>query len=321
MSVYPSESHHLRDWIFESFTSLQKIRGENNERAREHWRDVFRQISLENFDLEQLLLTPKEEETLVSYYGRQLIEFCNHKQLPFVSKYNASVLYRRFFTIQSVMSYDPRIIIFTSLSLALKLEEYGLHFTLEKLFGDVPGLNVHEVFRHELTVCNTLRFHLYILNPRNTLEGLRLLYKKYYIDVLVVSGNLDGLNNKDLDKKNQLIGLLAKVILKAETYVLMISHTPARELNLPNSGEFFKKVLKEVHQTNMFNPEIDTNTSSLSTIHSIRELVIQTLETDRAAREGGYCHEEEETTRILDKLAKLQRRKNKEMKRRKMSSS
>ncbi|KAJ1611577.1 cyclin H-like protein [Cryptosporidium canis] len=339
MSVYPSESHHLRDWIFESFDSLQKIREENNERAREHWRDVFRQISLENFDLEQLLLTPKEEETLVSYYGRQLIEFCNHKQLPFVSKYNASVLYRRFFTNQSVMSYDPRIIIFTSLSLALKLEEYGLHFTLEKLFGDVPGLNVHEVFRHELTVCNTLRFHLYILNPRNTLEGLRLLYKKYYIDVLVVSGSLDGLNNKDLDKKNQLIGLLAKVILKAETYILMISHTPcfllytpsqvsitlfdisARELNLPNSGEFLKKVLKEVHQTNMFNPEIDTDTSSLSTIHSIRELVIQTLETDRAAREGGYCHEEEETTRILDKLAKLHRRKNKEMKRRKKSSS
>lgn len=216
----------MRDWIFESLDLLETKRNESNKKARDDWKDVFRQISSESCEIEELLLTSKEEETLVSYYGRQLVEFCNHKQLPFVSKYNASVLYRRFFTNQSVMNYDPRIIIFTSLSLALKLEEYGLHFTLEKLFGDIPGLNIHEVFRHELIVCNTLRFHLYILNPRNVLEGLRLLYKKYYIDVLVVGESLeDHNNNKMNDKRNQLTSLLAKVIMKAETYILMILHT------------------------------------------------------------------------------------------------
>ncbi|KAH8584829.1 cyclin domain [Cryptosporidium sp. chipmunk genotype I] len=226
MSVYPSESHHLKDWVFGSLDLLKTKKNEINEKARDNWKDVFRQISSENIEIDEMLLTSKDEETLITYYGRQLVEFCNHKQLPFVSKYNASILYQRFFTNQSVMDYDPRIIIFTSISLALKLEEYGLHFTLEKLFGDVPGLNIQEVFRHELTVCNTLKFHLYILNPRNTLEGLRLLYKKYYIDVLVNDGNLEiPENKKTYNKKNQLISLLTKVILKAETYVLMILHT------------------------------------------------------------------------------------------------
>ncbi|WKS76237.1 cyclin H-like protein [Cryptosporidium sp. 43IA8] len=339
MSVYPSESHHLKEWVFGSLDLLKTKKNYINEKAKENWKDIFRQISSENFEINELLLTSKDEETLISYYGRQLIEFCNHKQLPFVSKYNASILYHRFFTNQSVMDYDPRIIIFTSISLALKLEEFGLHFTLEKLFGDVPGLNIQEVFRHELTVCNTLKFHLYILNPRNTLEGLRLLYKKYYIDILVVDENLDNNDHKKTEnKKNQLISLLSKVILKAETYVLMILHTlcfliytpsqisialfdiSARELNLPHSGEFLKKVLKEIHQANSFQLNAETSHSSLTIIHSVRDFVMQTLENDRIARERGYEHEEIETTRILDKLGKLQRRRNKEMKRRKKSS-
>ncbi|POM82228.1 Cyclin, N-terminal domain protein [Cryptosporidium meleagridis] len=337
--MYPSESHHLKEWVFGSLDLLKAKKNEINERAKENWKNEFRQISSENFEINELLLTSKDEETLISYYGRQLIEFCNHKQLPFVSKYNASILYNRFFTIQSVMDYDPRIIIFTSISLALKLEEFGLHFTLEKLFGDVPGLNIQEVFRHELTVCNTLKFHLYILNPRNTLEGLRLLYKKYYIDILVVDENLDNNDHKKTEnKKNQLISLLSKVILKAETYVLAILHTlcfliytpsqisialfdiSARELNLPHSGEFLKKILKEIHQANSFQLNIETSHSSLTIIHSVRDFIMQTLENDRIARGRGYEHEEIETKRILDKLGKLQRRRNKEMKRRKKGS-
>ncbi|KAH8740338.1 hypothetical protein FG386_002850 [Cryptosporidium ryanae] len=219
---YPSESHHLNHWIFSSEDSLRAVKNECNEKARENWRYTFGQSissgASNGADLEQLLLTTKEEETLVSYFGKQLIEFCNHKQLPFLSRYNASIIYQRFFTHQSVMDYDPRIIIFTSISLALKLEEYGLHFTLEKLFGDVPGLNIRDVFLHELTVCNTLKFHLYILNPRNTIEGLRLLYKKYYVDILR--------EDESAEKKAYLLNLLSKVVVKAETYILMLLHTP-----------------------------------------------------------------------------------------------
>ncbi|KAH8584830.1 uncharacterized protein ELE39_000781 [Cryptosporidium sp. chipmunk genotype I] len=95
----------------------------------------------------------------------------------------------------------------------------------------------------------------------------------------------------------------------------------ARELNLPHSGEFLKKVVKEIHQANSFKSYTETSHSSLTIIHSIRDLIMQTLENDRIAREKGHEHEEIETTRILDKLGKLQRRRNKEMKRRKKSSS
>ncbi|KAF7457354.1 cyclinue -like [Cryptosporidium felis] len=340
MSIYPSESHHLRDWIFASKDVLKSVKVETNEKARKSWRDIFRQMENSNKELDLLLLTSSEEETLVSYYGRQLIELCNHKQLPFVSKYNASILYQRFFSCQSVMDYDPRIIIFTSISLALKLEEYGLHFTLEKLFGDVPGLNIKEVFRHELTVCNALKFHLYILNPRNTLEGLRLLYKKYYIDTLLEDDSI--LDNKATQKvagKSQLLSLLAKVVLKAETYILMMLHTlcfliytpsqvsitlfdiSARELNLPNSAEFLKKVLREVNYTSEFKHEAGKADSGMGVIYSIRDLIMQTIEVERVRKEQGYDFEENETMRILDKLAKLQRRKNREMKKRKKDAS
>ncbi|EEA07935.1 uncharacterized protein CMU_030110 [Cryptosporidium muris RN66] len=324
--TFPSESHYLSDWIFESELDIKKIRLQINNRVKNEWIEYLK-ISNSTKDPQNLMLSLEDEELLVLYYGRQLMEFTNHKKLPFVVKYSAALLYQRFYIYQSVMSYDPRIIIFTCISLAIKLEEFGLHFTLEQLFGDVPGLNILQIFQHELIVCNTLKFHLYLINPRNPLEALKILYKRYYIETII-----------DNEKQKELSIILNKVIAKVELYVLTASQTlcfliysPSqvalalfdicgRELNLPNVKDFINNTIREIHQSiiiSKYSESVVSINKNLEAIHRIKEIIYKELQNEKKRQQSEQDTDEIIAANILDKLVKLQKKKNKEQKKRK----
>eukprot|EP00921_Rhytidocystis_pertsovi_P015232 GHVQ01024300.1.p1 GENE.GHVQ01024300.1~~GHVQ01024300.1.p1 ORF type:complete len:239 (-),score=18.69 GHVQ01024300.1:1114-1830(-) len=162
---FPAESNHLRHWVFTQ-DELHETRKKAHDHAASKIEKYARKKSV-------TLLTTEDELFVVEYYAQILLQLGQHKNLRPVIKETAACFFRRFFLKRSIMEFDPRNIIFTCITLAIKAEEYSRRHQISELFGDMIELDTQEVIKLELPVCEALEFHLLVLHTREPLLALR----------------------------------------------------------------------------------------------------------------------------------------------------
>jgi cyclin H len=118
-------------------------------------------------------LTVEEEDAIKNYYIFKIIEICENKSLLISEKamLTAITFFKRFFLYQTVMEYDPKTLMVTSIYLACKVEESHLK---AKDLADRFQMSVDTIVETELLLLDGLGFHLTVYHPHRSLLGFIL---------------------------------------------------------------------------------------------------------------------------------------------------
>jgi len=160
---FPQSCSHIQQWLFKDESELRKKRQATVDAAAAQIRAVA--TDAETLSVEQ-------ECELVRYFSRQLLFVCHHRGLDYRAQNTAIVFFCRFFICRSVVEYDPRTILLTCILLAIKTEELSNVINVRHFFEGAEGIDVYEVFRHELAVLDAVSFHLLVLHIRSPLQYL-----------------------------------------------------------------------------------------------------------------------------------------------------
>eukprot|EP01067_Filipodium_phascolosomae_P005455 Filipodium_phascolosomae@DN3538_c0_g1_i1.p1 len=116
-------------------------------------------------------------QNIVDYYSAHLSELLRGMKLnAFKIKYSAGSLYRRFFTHRSALEFNPVLVMFTCVLIALKAENYQdwlgnfIHYLQEN--KNQLHITIEDMLLLELPVLEVVKFHLLILHPRTALLHL-----------------------------------------------------------------------------------------------------------------------------------------------------
>ncbi|KFH10768.1 cyclin domain protein, cyclin H family protein [Toxoplasma gondii VAND] len=175
-SSWPGCSSHFRRWIFRP-EALQALRGHTHEaacvsllrlkRCRKRASDTS-----EVADASASFPSLRSLLDLTEYFAFQLVLICKRKRVKLPVIETACVYLHRFFCMRSPLAFDIRLVIFACLLLALKAEDVARHYSLGDLLGDIAELDIGEVLRLELPVCEALDFHMLVLHTRGPLATL-----------------------------------------------------------------------------------------------------------------------------------------------------
>eukprot|EP01105_Mastigella_eilhardi_P001158 TRINITY_DN11467_c0_g1_i4.p1 TRINITY_DN11467_c0_g1~~TRINITY_DN11467_c0_g1_i4.p1 ORF type:complete len:364 (+),score=140.80 TRINITY_DN11467_c0_g1_i4:2-1093(+) len=111
---------------------------------------------------QQQRLTAGEERAVATFFQRKLEEVARVLGFPEKPEFTAGTYFKRFFLLNSVARFAPKLVMLASLSLAAKVEEYHV---------DVPAMcarfkcDSREVAGFELTLMARIKFHLHIYHP------------------------------------------------------------------------------------------------------------------------------------------------------------
>eukprot|EP00854_Cymbomonas_tetramitiformis_P010192 gene10192-12057_t len=190
MANYP-DSTQRRNWTFDAATLHTKSRSKN-QLAREKVL-AFKKSGDEQpvdgapFDEEQDVLTMDEEATLCKFYEVKLKEVCSAFQFPHKVFGTAITYFKRFFKTVSVMEYDPKAIMLTSVYLACKYALYSSanrraakemekdlieeNYVSSEEFTKGVKQPVLTVLNSELPLLNVLNFDLVVFAPYRPLQA------------------------------------------------------------------------------------------------------------------------------------------------------
>ncbi|CBZ52887.1 putative cyclin H [Neospora caninum Liverpool] len=173
---WPGCSSHLRRWVFRP-EALQALRAEAHEAACRSLLRLRRRRKGESEgatseDASASVPGLKALLDLTEYFALQLVLICKRKRIKLPVIETACVYLHRFWCTRSPLCYDIRLVIFACLLLALKAEDVARHYSLGDLLGDIAELDIGEVLRLELPVCDALDFHILVLHTRGPLATL-----------------------------------------------------------------------------------------------------------------------------------------------------
>ncbi|NXC05454.1 CCNH protein, partial [Orthonyx spaldingii] len=174
-------STQRRHWIFGGEEELARRRAEANRRAR-----ARAAASGKVPQGEPVLLEPQEELALCKYYEKRLLDFCAafKPAMPRSVVGTACMYFKRFYLNNSVMEYDPRIIMLTCAFLACKVDEFNVSSAqfVGNLRESPPGQEkaLEQILEYELLLIQQLNFHLIIHNPYRPFEGFLIDIKTRY---------------------------------------------------------------------------------------------------------------------------------------------
>ncbi|KAK2196553.1 bifunctional Cyclin-Cyclin-like subunit Ssn8/Cyclin-like/Cyclin [Babesia duncani] len=161
---WPLTSTHYQNWLLPSIDKLREIQLATFERAVSKVKE--KGISLE-------MPTIEDEKWLIKYYSFQMHNFLSLHNIKTYVTETALTYFNRFYLKRSLLEYDPRIIMFTCITLAIKLEDMWRTFFVDRLLGSVDDLDITKVFDMESTVCDVLNFNFMILHTADALHTLR----------------------------------------------------------------------------------------------------------------------------------------------------
>lgn len=119
-------------------------------------------------------LTFEEHETLQLYWEKnlQLLALSDELKMPVTVPVwaTAIVYFKRFYLMNSMMDFNPKFVMVTSLNLAVKAEEQR-HVTLQSL-AELTSTAPSQLVQWEVPVLEGIRFHLLIFHPFRSLSGL-----------------------------------------------------------------------------------------------------------------------------------------------------
>lgn len=115
-----------------------------------------------------------------------------------------------------MLEHDPRLIMFTCITLAIKLEDVWRNYYVDKLLGAVEGLNVSKVFELEATVCDALNFNFLVLHTHDSMHILRMKCMEFLKECLGIDDEILG----------EHLGLILSVCNDAEKDAVQMHERP-----------------------------------------------------------------------------------------------
>ncbi|XP_065182413.1 cyclin-H-like [Sycon ciliatum] len=164
-----ANSTHRKHWIFSNADELLTLR----RTAQTAFLDS---VSIDEEEKGKAApLTLKEEQRLTQYYVIKLRDVAAAFQppAPWSVVGTATVYLKRFFLRSTAMEHPVKMIMYTCLYLACKIEEFNL--SVDQFLMAVPAEEQHTVrqfvLQNELMLVQSLHFHLTVHNPYRPLEG------------------------------------------------------------------------------------------------------------------------------------------------------
>jgi len=147
---------------------------QSHEAAHERAAQTLREQGLRVLQAEPRPLNLKESCNLVAFYAQKLPELCRLCSAPQEVLWTSLIFFKRFFSANSPMEFDPVPMMFTCLHVACKVEEFR-DLTLEKMlqeggFGEQMRPKVTDL---ELELLQALDFEL-LIEPK-VRPSLRIL--------------------------------------------------------------------------------------------------------------------------------------------------
>lgn len=121
-------------------------------------------------------VTVDEEVKLVNFYAQKVQDIAQRLNLPTEVVATSITFFRRFFLENSVMQLEPKTIVFTTIFLACKSENYfiGIDWFAAKTKG-----SKEEILKYEFKLLESLKFCLMNHHPYKALHG-------FFLDIQVV---------------------------------------------------------------------------------------------------------------------------------------
>lgn len=211
-----AHSSQYQCWRF-SPTELSQLRSTANEAAKQRvWKSHQLEFelthktkkSIQEIQKEVDCLSPDEELLLIQHFQSQIPKLCKAFKLNELVKATAITYFKRFFLHNSVMEYDPKIIMLTCTFLACKSTHHPL--TVSEFTAKIPKVSDKQITDTEFTVCEELNFQFWVRDVGSALWGLfleiqsieppnqddqidtNLLYKIYQSSITIASTILLG---------------------------------------------------------------------------------------------------------------------------------
>ncbi|KAK1892034.1 Cyclin-H [Dissostichus eleginoides] len=128
-----------------------------------------------------------EEDVLFRHYEKRMMDFCNafKPAMPKSVVGTAIMYFRRFYLLNSIMEYHPRITMLTCAYLSCKVDEFNVSSTqfMGNLLEETPAGQervLEQILEFELLLIQQLKFHLVVHNPYRPMEGLLIDLKTRY---------------------------------------------------------------------------------------------------------------------------------------------
>ncbi|CAL9730953.1 cyclin Ccl1p [Monosporozyma unispora] len=186
---------HSSQYRFWSFTvdGLKEKRTEINENATakvkealvkfvDTKKDILSERELQTIQSKATPLTADEELKLVGFYAKKVQVIAQHLNLPTEVVATSITFFKRFYLENSVMEYDPKDMVHTTIFLACKSENY---FISVDSFANKAKSKKEEILKYEFKLLESLKFTLLNHHPYKPLHG-------FFLDIQhVLHGKVD----------------------------------------------------------------------------------------------------------------------------------
>lgn len=118
------------------------------------------------------LLSLEEHNKLVRFYASKIEDIAKVFHMPSQVRVTAAAHFRRFYLENSVMEYHPKNILYTTVYLASKAENFFI--PIDKFCAALPRTDRQQVLDIEFLVLQSLKFTLSVFSPFKSLHGFYL---------------------------------------------------------------------------------------------------------------------------------------------------
>ncbi|KAK1933192.1 hypothetical protein X943_002599 [Babesia divergens] len=304
---WPLSTTHMNSWLLRSVSEFREIQERTLNSALER-------IKAKGIDSD--LPTLEDELWLVRFYAFQLSRFLVANHMKDAVKETALTFFNRFYLMRSMLEHDPRLIMFTCITLAIKLEDVWRNYYVDKLLGAVEGLNVSKVFELEATVCDALNFNFLVLHTHDSMHILRMKCMEVcskFLNILSMFQFLKECLGIDDEILGEHLGLILSVCNDAEKDAVQMHERPEfiflytpTQLAVANFVRYSKRKLGTLISVDKFltNKLLYGNESQLEPLNKVIKDINDSYEEYLTERSTVDSHEQRAGA-ILDKYLPL----------------
>ena len=173
---------HLRDKRVQTNRRVADTIKQKLEKFFSSQGDQVTPEELQMLQAKALPLTEDEELKLVNFYAKKVQVIAQHLNLPTEVVGTSITFFRRFYLEKSVMEYDPKNLVHTTIFLACKSENY---FISVDSFAKKAKSTRDVILKYEFQLLEALRFSLFVHHPYRPLHG-------FFLDIqTVLYGKVD----------------------------------------------------------------------------------------------------------------------------------
>ncbi|CCH44566.1 Cyclin CCL1 [Wickerhamomyces ciferrii] len=160
-------STQYRKWSFTK-DGLQQRRRSINQKGLDRVEKVLNETpEVDSSQIERV--TVDEEQKLISFHSRRIIMLAKYFNMPSQVRATAISFLRKFYLVNSVMEYHPKLVLLTCLFLAAKSENFFI--SIASFSKRIPKTTPESILSLEFEILQSLQFTLFVHHPFRPLYG------------------------------------------------------------------------------------------------------------------------------------------------------